>query len=127
MLKPRKCRKALVIITPKIQLAVGKRLITLDGKWVSEQFSEYLSRCTHDRKCAENGRKPKRSRQQCTQVARVLGSAYGWYMKNNFPTQLVSRAITGAYFKPSDEPVLTSQVRTDKPASLQRLQDAQTK
>lgn len=131
MLKPRKCRKLLLIITPQLKAAIGKKLYPINGKWAGDQFVQYVN--------ASPARRP-----QLSMVGRKLGTIYRRHMEKHFPVDwtniqgrpdgetelpqrqtgkkalmdvLANRAQCGAFSKPAGEPVLTSQVRTDKPVT----------
>lgn len=131
MLKPRKCRKLLLIITPQLKAAIGKKLYPINGKWAGDQFVQYLN--------ATPAQRP-----QIGMVGRKLGTIYRRHMEKVFDgnrkvdwtmiqgrpdgetelpqrqtgkkalvDMLANRAQCGAFSKPPAEPVLTSQVRTD--------------
>ncbi|ANZ48163.1 hypothetical protein ASESINO_150 [Erwinia phage vB_EamM_Asesino] len=85
MLKPKKRKNGVVILSPRICVAVGKKLIVQDGQWVSDGFSKYssLTMCAEMRKI--HG---KRGRDRRSQMPKVIRTVAGWYMrfmKKNFP------------------------------------------
>lgn len=71
MLKPRKCRKLLLIITPQLKAAVGKKLYPINGKWAGDQFVQYVN--------ASPSKRP-----QFGMVARKLGTIYRRHMEKHF-------------------------------------------
>lgn len=85
MLKPKKRKSGAVILAPRICVAVGKKLVVQDGKWVSEGFSQYtsLTMCAEMRKMHS-----KKGRDRRSQMPKVIRTVAGWYMrymKKNFP------------------------------------------
>ncbi|AFQ96599.1 hypothetical protein G173_gp054 [Erwinia phage phiEaH2] len=85
MLKPKKRKNGAVILSPRICVAVGKKLIAQDGKWVSEGFSKYasLSMCADMLKM--HGKAGRNRRAQMSKVIRTVAGWYMRYMKKNFP------------------------------------------
>ncbi|ANZ50576.1 hypothetical protein STRATTON_151 [Erwinia phage vB_EamM_Stratton] len=85
MLKPKKRKNGAVILSPRICVAVGKKLIVQDGKWVSEGFSKYasLSMCADMLKM--HGKAGRNRRAQMPKVIRTVAGWYMRYMKKNFP------------------------------------------
>lgn len=85
MLKPKKRKSGVVILAPRICVAVGKKLVVQDGKWVSDGFSQYtsLTMCAEMRKMHS-----KKGRDRRSQMPKVIRTVAGWYMrymKKNFP------------------------------------------
>ncbi|HHS7556215.1 TPA: hypothetical protein ACTPQ1_004505 [Salmonella enterica] len=85
MLKPRKRKNGAVILSPRISVAIVKKLVVQDGKWVSEGFSQYtsLTMCAEMRKMHS-----KKGRDRRSQMPKVIRTVAGWYMrymKKNFP------------------------------------------
>lgn len=90
MLKPKKRKSGVVILAPRICVAVGKKLVVQDGKWVSDGFSQYtsLTMCAEMRKMHS-----KKGRDRRSQMPKVIRTVAGWYMrymKKNFPQAAVS-------------------------------------
>ncbi len=85
MLKPKKRKNGAVILSPRICVAVGKKLIVQDGQWVSDGFSQYssLTMCAEMRKM--HGKKGRDRRSQMPKVIRTVAGWYMRYMKKNFP------------------------------------------
>lgn len=71
MLKPRKCRKLLLIITPQLKAAKGKKLFAIDGEWSGKEFIKYVN--------ASPSIRP-----QLGMVARKLGTIYARHMEKHF-------------------------------------------
>lgn len=85
MLKPKKRKSGAVILTPRICVAVGKKLVAQDGKWVSDGFSQYTSLCMSTEMSQMHGKKVRERRSQMPKVIRVVAGWYMRYMKKNFP------------------------------------------
>ncbi|EII0295271.1 hypothetical protein LGP93_004237 [Salmonella enterica] len=85
MLKPKKRKDGAVIFSPRIAVAVGKKLLVQDGKWVSDGFSQYTSLCMSSEMNQMHGKKVRDRRSQMPKVIRVVAGWYKRYMKKNFP------------------------------------------
>ncbi|QVW28655.1 hypothetical protein pEaSNUABM8_00158 [Erwinia phage pEa_SNUABM_8] len=71
MLKPRKCRKLLLIISPQLKAAIGKKLFAINGEWSGKEFIKYVN--------ASPSIRP-----QLGMVARKLGTIYARHMEKHF-------------------------------------------
>ncbi|ANZ48438.1 hypothetical protein BIZ78_gp137 [Erwinia phage vB_EamM_Caitlin] len=71
MLKPRKCRKLLLIISPQLKAAKGKKLYAINGKWAGDEFVKYVN--------ASPSMRP-----QFGMVGRKLGTIYRRHMEKFF-------------------------------------------
>lgn len=71
MLKPRKCRKLLLIISPQLKAAKGKKLFAINGKWAGDEFVKYVN--------ASPSIRP-----QLSMVGRKLGNIYRRHMEKIF-------------------------------------------
>ncbi len=84
MLKPRKCRKALVIVSPRVKIAVGKKLIPVNGPWAANQFQLYTTTSMSFAMQGMHKVRPRRMVDQLGMVARKLGTTYKRYMERTF-------------------------------------------
>lgn len=84
MLKPRKCRKALLILSPCLKVAVGKKLHTVNGKWAAQQFDLYSKRAMIVSMKDMHGDSTRPRPEQLGMVARKLGSVYRRHMEKIF-------------------------------------------
>ncbi|AXF51054.1 hypothetical protein MLDJOKPK_00015 [Salmonella phage SPAsTU] len=73
MLKPRKCSKAMVVLSPRISIVVGKKLLRQHPEIVKMEFQYF-------RACVDSGNPA-----QCSMVGRALGGWYMRFMKKNYP------------------------------------------
>ena len=71
MLKPRKSRKLLLIISPQLKAASGKKLYPINGKWAGDEFVKYVN--------ASPAKRP-----QFGMVGRKLGTIYRRHMEKIF-------------------------------------------
>lgn len=72
MLKPRKCRKLLLIVSPQLKAAVGKKLYAINGDWSGKEFIKFVNATPS-------------VRPQLGMVARKLGNIYRRHMEKFFP------------------------------------------
>ncbi|QVW55807.1 hypothetical protein pEaSNUABM9_00226 [Erwinia phage pEa_SNUABM_9] len=84
MLKPRKSRKALLIMSPRLKIAVGKKLHTVNGPWAANQFQLYTTTSMSIAMQSMHKVKPRRMLQQLGMVARKLGTTYKRHMEKAF-------------------------------------------
>lgn len=73
MLKPRKCRKAMVILSPRISIVVGKKLLRQRPEINKLEFQLFST-------CIDSGNPA-----QCTMIGRALGGWFMRFMKKNYP------------------------------------------
>lgn len=71
MLKPRKCRKMLLIVSPRLKAAKGKKLFAINGEWSGKEFVKYVNSSSS-------------IRPQLGMVARKLGTIYRRHMEKFF-------------------------------------------
>lgn len=90
MLKPKKRKNGAVILSPRVCVAVGKKLIVQDGQWVSDGFSQYSSLSMCAEMCKMHGKKGRDRRSQMPKVIRTIAGWYMRYMKKNFPQAAAS-------------------------------------
>ncbi|ANZ48714.1 hypothetical protein BIZ83_gp139 [Erwinia phage vB_EamM_ChrisDB] len=93
MLKPRKCRKALLILSPRLKIAVGKKLYTVNGPWAANQFQLYTTTSMSNAMQGMHKVKPRRMTQQLGMVARKLGTTYKRHMEKVFAPKLTLNMI----------------------------------
>ena len=84
MLKPRKCRKALLILSPRLKVAVGKKLYTVNGKWAAQQFALYSKRTMVVPMKDMHGVSARPHPEQLGMIARKLGTVYRRHMEKIF-------------------------------------------
>lgn len=97
MLKPRKCRKALVIVSPRLKIAVGKKLIHVDGPWAANQFQLYTTTSMSFAMQGTHKVRPRRMVDQLGMVARKLGTTYKRYMEKTFKPNLSLEVLKKDY------------------------------
>lgn len=84
MLKPRKCRKMLLIISPRLKAAKGKKLYVINGDWAARQFSLYSQRAMIVPMKDMHGVSSRPRPEQLGMVARKLGTIYQRHMEKIF-------------------------------------------
>ena len=84
MLKPKKRKDGAVILTPRISVAVGKKLVVQDGKWLSDGFHSYSAHAMADNMRVMHNSRGRNRRDQYPKPIRVLATWYMRYMQKNF-------------------------------------------
>ncbi|QVW55058.1 hypothetical protein pEaSNUABM29_00014 [Erwinia phage pEa_SNUABM_29] len=109
MLKPRKCRKAMVILSPRVSIAVGKKLVCVKPEDVKEEFMLFSNASSGFGKRA----------QECGMIGKSLGGWYLRFMKRNYPDAkppqfVASSLVAGLLATPARNLSLKAEYRFDE-------------